>query len=406
MGIGPFFKPILQELGMSRTILSVAVALGMLIYGIGMPLAGYLVDRYSTRFVLLLGVFVTAVSIVWTVTADSVISFFIAYGVLFSLGLSFTSPVALTPVISRWFTRRRGMALFYLSTGSMAGIAIMTPIFSLCIAWVGWQNTLLWFMAVFAVITIPTAIYVIRDEAPEGTDEKTLTGVGGIGNQDQPSVEATSKGDHHMAVGNQLLGWRDALKSRSFWQIAFGLFVCGYSMNLLGAHGVPMLTDHGFPPTTASFGIGLIGLTAIVSTIFLGRLSDRLPRTNILFWIYLIRGLGFLTLVAVTTKWQLYLAAVIGGMVWAGSISLSSAILGDLFGVRLVGILYGWTYFGHQVGATISSFLGGWGYEVFNTHLISFGSAGILLLSASWISLRMRVPAPRLPAQQTVTSGR
>src|SRR3546814_10122388 len=85
----------------------------------------------------------------------------------------------------------------------------------------------------------------------------------------------------------------------------------------------------------------------------------------------------------VGTQWELYAAATIGGIVWAGSIALSSAILADLYGVRLVGILYGWTYLGHQVGGMISSWLGGWGYETFGTHWVAYGSAGALRLARS-----------------------
>jgi len=60
--------------------------------------------------------------------------------------------------------------------------------------------------------------------------------------------------------------------------------------------------------------------------------------------------------------------------------------------VKLVGVLYGWTYLGHQVGGMLSSWLGGWAYETFGTHWISFGSAAVLLLIAGWLSLRLPLP--------------
>ena len=99
--------------------------------------------------------------------------------------------------------------------------------------------------------------------------------------------------------------------------------------------------------------------------------------------IYAVRGLGFFALMVVGTHWELYAAATIGGLVWAGSIALSSAILADVYGVRLVGVLYGRAYLGHQLGATLSSWLGGWGYETFGSHWLAFGSAGVLLLLAA-----------------------
>ncbi len=375
MGIGPFFIPITEDLGFSRSMLAGIVAIGMLFYGLGMPLAGYLVGRYGTRFVLLTGMTIVVLSIIWSVQARTPWSFLFSYGILLSLGLAFTSPVALTPVIARWFTRQRGMALFFLSTGSMAGIAIMTPVFTFAIEATSWQTTLIGFAVAFVLLTAPVAIWVIRENAPEGTD--TL------------SAPSQPKGAKPVSLALGPMPFTKALKTRPFWQICLGLFACGFSMNLLGTHGMPMLMDHGYDSATSAFGIGLIGLVAIFSTIVLGRMSDLLPKRNILAVIYLVRGLGFFALLLVGTQWELYVAASIGGIVWAGSIAMSSAILADVYGIRLVGMLYGWAYLGHQLGATLSSWLGGWGYENFGTHWVAFGMSGVLLILAAAVSYRL-----------------
>ena len=391
MSVGPFFLPIAEDLGFSRSLLSGIVAIGMLCYGLAMPLAGILVTRVSTRFVLLLGTAIVVASIIWSVNARDAFSFFLSFGVLLSIGLGFTSPITLTPVLTRWFTRRRGMALFFLSTGSMAGIAIMTPVLSYAIESTHWQTTLLGFAVVFTAITVPLALFVIRDQAPENTD---LT-----------PEQIASKSTAQAKVIPESLSFREATRTAPFWKITLGMFACGYSMNLLGTHGMPMLMDHGFDATTSSLGIGLIGLVAIGSTIVLGRISDTLPRRHILAAIYCIRGLGFFALLIVGTHWELYLTAAIGGMVWAGSIAMSSAILADVYGVRVVGVLYGCAYLGHQVGAMISSWLGGWGYETFHTHWIAFGSAGALLLIAAYVAMRLPQAGFTLMAKPAMAHG-
>jgi len=373
MCVGPFFLPIAGDIGLSRSLLSAIVAIGMLCYGIGMPLAGHLVGTRGTRFVLSLGTGMVIVALAWTALARDAINLLLAFGVLLSFGLSFTSPVAFTPVLSRWFARRRGMAMFFLSTGSMAGIAILTPVFAYAIGALGWRNTLLGFAAVFAALMIPMILFVIRDDAPAQADLLPASAA-------RPGARASA---------SAALSWREAVRTGPFWKVALGLFTCGYSMNLLGTHGVPMLMDHGFDAMTSSYGLGLIGLVAIFSTLVLGQLADRLPRRNILAAIYLIRGLGFFALLMVGTNAELYAAAAVGGVAWAGSIALSSTILADTYGVRSVGILYGWTYLAHQVGAMISTWLGGWAYEAYGTHWIAYGSAGALLLMAAAISLRL-----------------
>ncbi|MEW6371905.1 MAG: MFS transporter [Pseudomonadota bacterium] len=388
LGIGPFFLPMVEDLGFSRSLLASIVAIGMLCYGLAMPLAGYLVGRYGTRYVLLLGTAIVFASVIWTVNARTPFSFLLAFGVLMSVGLGFTSPVALTPIISRWFTRQRGMALFFLSTGSMAGMAILTPVLASAIHAVGWQATLIGFAIVFAVVTIPAALFCMREQAPAHTDLLP----------DQVSAQAASSTPAPVS-----LSFREAVQTSPFWKIVIGLFACGFSMNLLGTHGVPMLMDHGFDAMTSSYGIGLIGLVAILGTLVLGRLSDRLPRRNILGTIYLVRGLGFFALLLVGTHWELYIAAAIGGMVWAGSIATSSAMLADIYGVRLVGVMYGTAYLGHQVGAMLSSWLGGWGFEHFGTHWVAFGMSGVLLVIAALVSLRLPLKGFTLMAPAVAT---
>ena len=170
-------------------------------------------------------------------------------------------------------------------------------------------------------------------------------------------------------------------------------------MNLLGTHGMPMLMDHGFDASTSALGIGLIGLVAIFSTLVLGRLSDQLERRNILAVIYCVRGLGFFALVMVGTHWELYLAASVGGIVWAGSIALSSAILADVYGVRLVGLLYGLAYLGHQVGGMISSWLGGWAFGALWHALDCLRRGGRVAAAGGGIALRLpQRGAPLAPA--------
>lgn len=370
LGIGPFVLPMMEDLKVTRTFISTIISVSMIMYGVGMPIASYLCGKYSTKFVLLLGLVIIELSVLGTVLTNNVWIFFLMYGVFLSFGLAFTSPVAVTPIISRWFVRQRGKALFSLSTGSMAGIAIFNPLATFMIESSGWRSTLFIFAFIFVIIIVPAAILIFKEDVPEGADLK----------EDSSSTMIST---HELT---QKLTLRDAIHSKAYWQIVAGLFACGFSMNLLGSMAVPMLIDHHFAPTIASFGVGLIGLVAIFSTLVLASIADRFAKRKLLFFIYFIRGLGFLGLVFSQNTWQLYLVAALGGLVWSGSIAMSSAILGDLFGVRLLGILYGWAYLGHQIGGAISSFLGGWGYEVFGTHVFSFGLAAFILISAAIIS--------------------
>ncbi len=374
LGIGPYFLPIARDLGVSRTLLAGVMAVGMLCYGLAMPIVGFVVSRYGTRRVLLAGAALVLASAVWSVQTRSASGFLLAFGVLFSAGLACASPVALTPVISHWFTRRRGMALFLLATGSMAGIALMTPLMTWAIAAAGWRATLVGFAALLAACSVVAALFIVRDIAPVSTDLL-------------PEEAAAQRA--HAATLPQPLEPAQAVRTAPFWRIAFGMFTCGFSMNLLGTHGVPMLLDRGFDRVTSSMTVGLVGLAAIAGTLVLGGLADRVPRRRLLALVYLLRGLGFFALVLAGSGLELYFTATLLGLVWAGAAALSSSILVDVYGVRLVGLLYGLAYFAHQLGAAASSFLGGWAYDAFGTHWVAFGSSGALLVAAAAVALQL-----------------
>ena len=175
MSIGPFFLPMLADFDMTRTNLSMIVAVGMFVYGVGMPLAGYMERRYRNTYCFIDGAVIVFISSLGTMLSKTPISLLFSFGIFLSLGLALTSPVALTPLIARWFVKRRGQALFYLTTGSMAGIAIMTPVNTMLINAFGWQQTFLIFAIVFVLLVIPTALFVIREDVPEGADEGPST---------------------------------------------------------------------------------------------------------------------------------------------------------------------------------------------------------------------------------------
>ena len=89
MGIGPFIEPVMDDLNLSRTELSIIVAIGMIVYGIGMPIAGLLLKTLSTRFMILTGLTISCLSILWTVNAKGLVSFSFLLVFFYRLGFPF-----------------------------------------------------------------------------------------------------------------------------------------------------------------------------------------------------------------------------------------------------------------------------------------------------------------------------
>lgn len=366
MGIGPFVEPMMADLDFSRTALSSVIAVGMIFYGIGMPVAAYFYAHFHAKGMLLIGLVILIISIIGTITMTNYWLFMLFYGVLMSIGLACLSNIALSALISKWFIRQRGKALFYLSTGGMAGLAIMTPFSSWLIVLTDWKMTLILIAVMFSVLVIPMALFIIKENAPDGAD--LIPG-------------QTLANKINFDSGVTIL---NSMKTRPFRQIVIGLFACGFGMNLLGSHGVPMLVSHGFKTQTASFGIGMIGFVAIFGSLFLAQLADKYPRKNLLFIVYFVRGLGFIFLVLSTSSLHLFTVALCCGLVWSGSIAMSTASLGDYYGLKLLGPLNAWAFFiGHQIGGAFGSFFGGWIYETYDTYVVSFVTAGTLCIIAS-----------------------
>ncbi len=155
------------------------------------------------------------------------------------------------------------------------------------------------------LVVIAASTLILSDNAPVNTDLLPK----------QAMIEQTDLSIPIISINK----WTDALATRPFWMITFGLFTCGIGMNLSGSQDVPMLMDHGFHEHTASIGIGLLGLVAMISSVLLGTLSDKIPKRLMLANIYFFRGVEFLLLVLIMSDWQLYIVSTFGGLVWAGS---------------------------------------------------------------------------------------
>src|SRR5687767_4851256 len=254
--VGPFLKPIVADLGLDRASFSLVIAAGHFLYGAFTPFVGRLVDRVGARPVLLLGTLILGGSLAATGCVTSLWQLWAVYGVLMALGLAATGQVVAAAVISRWFSRRRATALSTLGIGSMSGMSLLVPLAMWLILTVGWRSAYVIFGLGVIAIMLPLCLWIIR-ESPEAMG-MTVDGV--------PMAP--------MAAGStapvERTDMSQAVQTWSFWQIAAALFGCGFSMSLLSAHGVPMLTDHGYHPMTASWALGVLGGSSVAFAMVLG----------------------------------------------------------------------------------------------------------------------------------------
>jgi MFS family permease len=182
----------------------------------------------------------------------------------------------------------------------------------------------------------------------------------------------------------------EATRTVAFWQLSGSFLTCGFSMSLLSAHGVPMLTDHGYTPIFASWTFGILGGSSILFTMMLGAASDRFGRRPVLSAIYAGRALVFCGLFLIRDNpAAIILVAVIGGVTMAGTMSMTSALTADIYGRHSVGTILGVIFLVHQTGAAVGSWLAGALFESTGGYGAAFTMATVILLGAAVVSLRI-----------------
>ncbi|HET8533492.1 MAG TPA: MFS transporter [Methylomirabilota bacterium] len=387
--VGPFLKPIVADLGLDRASFSAVIALSLFLYGVFMPLAGMALDRFSVRVVTSAGTLLLVASLVLTALVRNFWEFAAVYGVLVPLGLAGTGPVIASGVVARWFSKRRGTALSVLGSASMTGMSLLVPAVTWLVVTTGWRTTYVVIAGLILAVSLPLCLWIMRD-SPESV---------GLHADGAAPVPGTATTAERVTTG-------EALRTLAFWQLAGSFFTCGFSMSLLSAHGIPMLTDHGYTPMVASWALGVLGGSSIGFTVMLGALSDRFGRRPVLASIYAGRIFIFTGLFLIRDNpGALMVIAALGGITLAGTGSMTSALTADIYGRFSVSSVFGLIFLVHQTGAALGSWLGGALFESFGGYGAAYALACGLLMAAAVVALNIDKDARRIWRAATVSTS-
>ena len=176
-GFSVFFKPLIAEFGWSRTVTSGAYSVLMLAAGISAIPLGWLGDRFGPAKVLVGCSLIIGLSLVLTSRITEVWQFYLTYGVLQGLGMGGTFAIS-TGLTSRWFVKKRGLAMGFVSAGVGVGTLIGPPISERLIAAFGWSSSYLFIGFATWVIMIGASLFLRRDPRgmgllPYGSDTKS-----------------------------------------------------------------------------------------------------------------------------------------------------------------------------------------------------------------------------------------
>jgi predicted MFS family arabinose efflux permease len=198
---------------------------------------------------------------------------------------------------------------------------------------------------------------------------------------------------------------RESLSSRTFWILLGTFWICGWSTNgLIGTHFIPAAHDHGMPQTTAAGLLALIGVFDIAGTIASGWLTDRVDPRYLLCGYYGLRGLSLLVVPALLgpeVHPNLFLFIVFYGLDWVATVPPTIALCRRHFGLARSGVVFGWVFASHMVGAGIAASYAGWVRSSTGDYLTAWLTAGALCLGAAVACLTITRPGrAAAPASQ------
>ena len=377
---GVLIIPLEREFGWNRAGVSVAISINLVLFGLCGPFAAALMERFGLRKVVLTALLMLAGGVALTTQMRTLWQFYLLWGVLVGAGTGAMATVLAATVANRWFVARRGLVIGILTAAGATGQLIFLPFLATLVVGQGWR----WASATVAVaivVAIPLVFLFLRNRPRD-------LGIPPYGASELASVGA----DQGNPFGAAIRGLKLAVRSGSWWFLAGSFFICGATTNgLIGTHLIPASMEHGIPEVTAASLLAVIGVFDIIGTTASGWLTDKVDSRWLLFWYYGLRGLSLLILPFVLGQsyFGLILFIVFYGLDWVATVPPTISITADLFGRQNVGIVYGWIFASHQLGAAAAAFGAGAMRTVFGDYQVTFITAGLLCLIASGLVIRI-----------------
>jgi len=334
---GIYLEPMTSDLGWTRETYAFAMALQNLFWGLVLPIAGGLADKYGSTRVIALGAVVYALGVWGMSIADSGFMLSMTGGVLAGTGIALSAFTLAMAAMARVVSPGRRSLVFGLGTAAGSfGQVLFSPIAQNFVNQYGWSSTLVIF-GFTALVLIPLAWLLPADPSK--------------------SVEPTTDQTLRAAL-------QEALQHRGYLLLTLGFFVCGFHVAFITVHFPAYIRDLGLDPIVGAYSLALIGLFNIVGSFGSGYIGQRRSKKQSLAAIYFLRAIVIaLLLVSPKTAEVIYLFAAVMGLLWLSTVPLTTGIVAQVFGVRYMATLFGIVFLSHQLGSFIGVWWGGRIYD-------------------------------------------
>lgn len=345
---GVLIVPLEREFGWSRTTLSLAISVNLILYGLIGPFAAAIMGWLGVRKTVLASLIIVTTGVALTTQMTAAWQMVLLWGVVVGGGTGMTALVLGATVVNRWFAERRGLVLGVLTASAATGQLVFLPLLASVVQRFGWRPAVL-LIAGAAALVIPLVAVFLRENPSD-------VGLRPYGDRLDATEEPAAVMGNPVVTALETL--RDGLRSRDFWLLAGSFFVCGASTNgLVGTHLIPACLDYGIPEVRAAGLLAAMGLFDLLGTTASGWLSDRWDNRILLCWYYGLRGLAliFLPTFLGAAVWGLPVFAIVYGLDWIATVPPTARLTSDVFGKGRAAVMFGWIVAAHQLGAATAA---------------------------------------------------
>ena len=387
---GAMLQPLSKEFGWTTEQLSSVFAVRFALFGLLGPFAAVFIARYGLRKVMIAAAAFIATAMALATQVTQLWHLFILWGLVLGCGTGLTALVLGAMVANRWFTARRGLVVGLLAASTATGQLIFLPIAAWLIENVGWRYAVI--PVFIACVAVAILVALFMQDSPKVVGLRAYGETG----DDDPAPAPTGR-----AVPTSFWGpftvLREASRNRTFWILAGTFFICGLSTNgLLQTHFISLCGDNGLGAVPAASVLSLMGLFDLVGTTLSGYLSDRYDNRKLLFWYYALRGLSLFWLPFSTyTLYGLSLFALFYGLDWLATVPPTVKLAAQTFGKERAGMVFGWIFAAHQLGAAVAAYGAGLTRTLLLTYNPALFAAGAACIVAALAVMAIRrVPRP------------
>lgn len=377
---GVFLPELCGDLGWTRAMVSGAYSLYFLWHGLMYLVAGSLTDRYGPRLVLMISVLMLGSGYALMSTIHAPWQLYLSYGILLGTGMSFAYlPVIST--VSRWFVRRRGTALGLTVAGVGIGTLLLAPFAQFLISEFGWRASYLILAALVVVIALPVSRLMRLDPS-----EKGLLPYG----MQEMETQSNENDDSPSSLADFSL--KRAIQTTQFWLLAVMYASLVLAVQMVMVHLKAYAVEFNVPEMAAATAVGLVGGASIGGRIVMGILSDRIGKKASFSTAYVLMAAMMFWLLRARQPWEFYVFSTVFGFGYGACVPLFPAAIGDWFGTKFHGSIFGVLSAAAALGGTAGPLLAGYAYDTTGGYSSAIVIGGAVLFAALACSALIKIP--------------